>query len=114
MRPRQRPKPSPQGSLERRWWSLFLDGAEIAKDGSVKGWKAAWDRMTPEAQAVCNRYQCWALVKIDRDGRDADECLSSSVKACRRELTRIVPSAPVYPQVEAVKKLVTTILRGMG
>lgn len=88
--------------------------APVAKDGQVKGFRQAWDKMTPEARALCDRYERAAVTKIDRDGRDPDECIASSVKACRRELSLMVPATPIYPQVEAVNKLVSTILRGMG
>src|SRR3990172_4719766 len=99
-----------KADLQRLWWARFLD-SRVEKDGQVKGFRAAWDAMTPQARHTCDRFEAWTLIKISRDHRDPNECVAASVKACRSELQLAIPSTTSRPDPAQVQRLVQTIIR---
>jgi hypothetical protein len=74
----------------RRFWSLFLN-APIASDGSVKGFREAWNKLSPWAQRQCDLYAEAAFAKLERGGREMDECIAAGVKALRERLLEEPP-----------------------
>jgi hypothetical protein len=95
------------------FWAAFL-GSEVEADGQVPGFSRAWDKLSPWARAEADRYAYFAWVKIERDHRDADECIPSGVSALRDRLREEPPEATTLPGVEEIRALVSTIVRGLS
>lgn len=70
--------------IVRKFWSDYL-GTAVARDGQVKGFREAWDSLSPEHRDIAKQYERAVMNKIRFDGRDEDECIASGVIAMRRE-----------------------------
>jgi hypothetical protein len=95
--------------LTRRFWALYI-GSKVEKDGQVLGFRAFWDRMTDHAHQEADRYCHWPWRKIQRDGRDPDECIAAGVRTLREAL-RLYQARPEPPPPtrEEVARLVKTL-----
>jgi len=71
--------------VTRKFWAVFL-GVQVGKDGKVPGFRHAWDKLSPWAKAKADAHCRWTAIKIERDGRDEDECITAGVAALRAEL----------------------------
>lgn len=87
-------------SVTRQFWAVYLD-TEVGKEGQVPGFAAWWRSATDYARQQVARYCHFAWVKIQRDGRDAEECIGSGVRAVREQLRLYrapaeIPADPAY------------------
>lgn len=97
-------KPATQTEITRSFWALFLDST-VEKDGHVPGFRAAWNRMSEFAQQQADRYCHFTWVKIQRAGRDPDECIAAGVAALREQIRLYRPpaEAPADPAYTAFR-----------
>lgn len=87
------------GEVVSAFWALFL-GSEVAKDGQVKGYQT-WCRAASEfAEQEAHRCAEWCWIKIERDGRDPDECIAAGVRYARDSIRRYQAPAEETPDPE--------------
>lgn len=103
--------------ITRSFWALLM-GGKISADGQIPGFRKFWNKLTPWAQRECDRYAHWTWRKIERDGRDVDECIAEGVHALRIQLADEPPEV-VYPppssaDVDAIVKAIVAHVEASG
>jgi len=111
-----RPREKHRDEIVRKFWTVFL-GVQPDKSGNVPGFRQAWNAMSEWAQRRADNYCYWTTVKIGRDGRAEDECISAGVAALRAELKWEPPaqkrSHPEYAKFrfEIINRILTEHLK---
>lgn len=99
--------------IRRQFWAVFL-GSKVASDGQVPGFSRWWDQADDWQRHQGTRYADACLAKIERDHRDAEECVAAGVAAFRETLRLYVPKQRVPVDAPEVKQLVQTLTRTLG
>jgi len=107
MAQRGNPQVSDRAEIRRRFWATFL-GSKVQSDGQVPGLRRWHDGATRFAQDLASLYANSCALKVERDGRDPDECIQAGVTALRAELRRYVPPEE-NERIDDVEQLAATV-----
>lgn len=91
----------------RQFIALFI-GSTVRKDGQVPGFDAWWRTASDFAREQVYNCAEWCWTKVERDGRDPDECIASGVSYAREQIRLYRPPAePTAPTREEVAEIVS-------